>query len=246
MEMTERIWDQFLSPADREDLLTRPDGLVGFGERPALLLVDLYRWVFGDRPLPLAEAKKDWPSSCGLAAWNALPHIVTLMEAARVAGIPIIYSHDNPDSRVRDWPKPRVGAGQVVDRASLKWKTRFNIIDEVQPRPEDVVIMKEAPSAFWSTPLLAHLVSLGVDSLIVGGESTSGCLRATVVDGCSYRFKMIIAEECAFDRHEASHAINLFDLNQKYADVLPLAEILGYLKAEAGVSHSAVAPPATS
>jgi maleamate amidohydrolase len=226
--MDERVWDRFLSPQDREDLKTRSRGTVGFGERPALLMVDLYRWVFGDQPLPLAEAKKEWPSSCGLAAWKALPFLVTLRDAARAAGIPIVYSRDNPNTLIRDWAKSS-GKPSPIDQESAKWKHRFEIVEEVAPRPEDVVIVKEAPSAFWSSPLLAHLVSQGINTLIVGGESTSGCLRATVVDGCSYRFKMIIAEECAFDRHEASHAINLFDLNQKYADVLPLSEILSYL-----------------
>jgi maleamate amidohydrolase len=70
---------------------------------------------------------------------------------------------------------------------------------------------------------------LGVDTLIVAGESTSGCVRASVVDGCTNGYRMIVAEECVFDRHEATHAINLFDMHQKYADVLALAEILKWL-----------------
>jgi len=76
-----------------------------------------------------------------------------------------------------------------------------------------------------------HLTALRIDSLIVAGESTSGCVRAAVVDARTNRFKVVVAEECVFDRHEACHAINLFDMHQKYADVLPLAEILEHLKA---------------
>ena len=68
-----------------------------------------------------------------------------------------------------------------------------------------------------------------MDTLITCGESTSGCVRASVVDGCTNRYRMIVVEECVFDRHEATHAINLFDMNQKYADVLPLAEVLEWL-----------------
>jgi nicotinamidase-related amidase len=207
------------------------------------LLVDLYRWVFGDKPLPLAEARKEWPLSCGLAAWDALPHLVSLRDAARTAKVPIVYCRDNPASGIRDWQKWSGGKSSVdtersVDKASEKWMHRFDLMDEVGPRPEDVVIVKCAPSAFWSTPLLAHLIAQRVDTIIVGGETTSGCLRASVVDGCSFRFRMIVAEECAFDRHEASHAINLFDMNQKYADVLPLADILAYLQTlDQSVSH---------
>ena len=79
--------------------------------------------------------------------------------------------------------------------------------------------------------------SLGVDAIIACGESTSGCVRASVVDGCTNRYRMIVVEECVFDRHEAPHAINLFDMNQKYADVLPLAEVLEHLAAWRAEGH---------
>ncbi len=78
---------------------------------------------------------------------------------------------------------------------------------------------------------MGHLNQLGVDTIITCGESTSGCVRASVVDGCTNRYRMIVVEEGVFDRHEATHAINLFDMHQKYADVLPLAEVLEYLGA---------------
>jgi nicotinamidase-related amidase len=103
---------------------------------------------------------------------------------------------------------------------------RNNIIDEVAPIAGEAVLHKSSPSAFWGTPLMGHLNYLGVDTIITCGESTSGCVRASVVDGCTNRYRMIVVEECVFDRHQATHAINLFDMNQKYADVLPLAEVL--------------------
>ena len=109
-------------------------------------------------------------------------------------------------------------------------KRRANdIIDEVAPLPGELVITKASPSVFWGTPLLGQLSARRIDTLIVAGESTSGCVRSAVVDGCTNRFNMIVAEECVFDRTEASHAINLFDMNQKYADVLPLDEIVAFL-----------------
>jgi trehalose 6-phosphate synthase len=95
--------------------------------------------------------------------------------------------------------------------------------------PGEAVLRKSSPSAFWGTPLVGHLNYLGVDTIITCGESTSGCVRASVVDGCTYRYRMIVVEEGVFDRHEATHAINLFDMHQKYADVLPLADALDYL-----------------
>jgi maleamate amidohydrolase len=90
-------------------------------------------------------------------------------------------------------------------------------------------LRKSSPSAFWGTPLVGHLNYLGVETIITCGEGTSGCVRASVVDGCTHRYRMMVVEECVIDRHEATHAINLFDMNQKYADVLPLAEVLEYL-----------------
>ena len=88
---------------------------------------------------------------------------------------------------------------------------------------------KDSPSAFWGTPLMGHLNFHNVDTIITCGETTSGCVRASVVDGCTNRYRMIVVEEGVFDRHETTHAINLFDMDQKYADVVPLADVLEYL-----------------
>jgi nicotinamidase-related amidase len=112
-----------------------------------------------------------------------------------------------------------------------RFRRRFEIVDEVKPIAGETVLKKTSPSAFWGTPLIGHLNFLGVDTLLTCGESTSGCVRASVVDGTTNRLRMIVAEECVFDRHEACHAINLFDMNQKYADVLPLDDILKHLDA---------------
>jgi isochorismate hydrolase len=99
------------------------------------------------------------------------------------------------------------------------------------PRPQDILIGKRKPSAFFGTLFMSHLNFLDVDTLIMTGCTTSGCLRASTVDAYSYNFKVVIPEETAFDRFEASHAINLFDLNCKYADVIPSAEVEAYLAA---------------
>jgi nicotinamidase-related amidase len=101
---------------------------------------------------------------------------------------------------------------------------------EVTPAPGEPLITKAAPSAFWGTPLAAYLNQMRIDTVVVVGESTSGCVRATVVDGCSYRYRMLVVEDCVFDRHQAAHAINLFDMDQKYADVISLDEAIGYLR----------------
>jgi maleamate amidohydrolase len=231
--MPERVWDSFLTEQDHSHLAMSQHRRIGFGKRPALLLIDLYRWVFGDRPEPLLEAIKTWPGSCGLAAWQAIPHIQTLLNAARNSKIPIVHMTGLDHSGMEGWTAWREPA-QPADpspEARDRRKRRWDIIAEVAPLPGEAVLRKSSPSAFWGTPLAGHLNYLGVDTIITCGESTSGCVRASVVDGCTYRYRMIVVEECVFDRHEAAHAINLFDMNQKYADVLPLADVLEYLAA---------------
>jgi nicotinamidase-related amidase len=111
-----------------------------------------------------------------------------------------------------------------------KRKHRFDIIDEVAPLESEIVINKSAPSAFNGTALNAHLNYIGIDTVIVCGESTSGCVRASVVDGCTARYRMVVVEEGVWDRHEAPHAINLFDMNQKYADVISADETVEWMQ----------------
>jgi nicotinamidase-related amidase len=231
--MSSRVWDSYLTEQDKAHLSASEHREIGFGERPALLLIDLYRWVFGDEPEPLLEGIKRWPGYCGPAAWEAIPPIQTLLKSARDARIPIVHLTGLDHSGVEGWsargasPQPAELSPEARDRR----ERRYHIIDEVAPADGEAVLRKSSPSAFWGTPLVGHLNSLGVDTIITCGESTSGCVRASVVDGCTNRYRMIVVEECVFDRHQATHAINLFDMDQKYADVLPLAEVMEYLAA---------------
>ncbi len=228
--MAERVWDRFLTEQDKAHVAAKGPRTVGFGEKPALLLIDLYRWVFGDKPEPLLEAIKNWPGSCGMAGWNALPHIQKLLAAAREAGIPVIHLTGLDGAGVMPWAyRPGQAKAESSPEMRDRRKRQFDIVDEVKPIEGEAVLRKASPSAFWGTPLVGHLNFLGVDTIITCGESTSGCVRASVVDGCTNRFRMIVVEECVFDRHEACHAMDLFDMNQKYADVLPLADVLKYL-----------------
>lgn len=229
--MTGRVWDRFLTEQDRAHVAMTTARRVGFGKKPALLLIDLYRWVFGDKPEPILEAIKSWPGSCGLAGWNALPSIQSLLSTARKVGIPIVHLTGLDGAGVEPWSfrREEQRPANMSPEARDRRRRRFDIIDELKPLPGETVLRKSSPSAFWGTPLVGHLNFLDVDTIITCGESTSGCVRASVVDGCTYRFQMIVVEECVFDRHEAAHAINLFDMNQKYADVLSLAEVIQYL-----------------
>ena len=103
-------------------------------------------------------------------------------------------------------------------------------MDEIAPSPQDIVIRKHKPSAFYGTPLTAFLNDLGADALVVTGTTTSGCVRASVIDGFSENLRITIAEEACFDRSQASHAINLCDMHAKYADVVTTKEALEYIE----------------
>lgn len=237
---SERVWERYLTDEERQRYRQRRPPRQGFGNNPALLLIDLYRCVFGDRPQSLAEALPRWPSSCGLAGWQALPHIQRLLALARDAGIPVIHATGVPD--VPSWrimqADPMLSDPEARERSARERARDFEIIEEVAPVPGEQVIRKAAPSAFFGTPLVGYCNQLRIDSLLVSGESTSGCVRATVVDASSHRLRVTVVEECVFDRTETAHAINLFDMSHKYADVLPLAEVEAYL-ATRGSAHRA-------
>ncbi|HZT08561.1 MAG TPA: isochorismatase family protein [Chloroflexota bacterium] len=228
--MNSRPWDRFLTENDKAHLAASKHVPIGFGERPVLLLIDIYRGVMGDEPQELMEGIKTWPGHTGMAGWNAIPHVQRLLAAAREAGIPVIHATGNPG--IPHWSDRREALrGRPTDPAAVaRQRRRFDIIDEVAPIDGEIVIRKSSPSAFFGTILAAHLNYVGADTVIVGGESTSGCVRASVVDGCTYRFRMAVVEECVWDRHEACHAINLFDMNQKYADVVSVDETVDWLR----------------
>jgi maleamate amidohydrolase len=191
------------------------------GERPALLAIDLYNLVYEGGPRPVAEIHKDYPSSCGEHAWAAISPTQRLFQAARAAGIPILYS--TADTRAHGRVKATNRRVMRVDEQA------YAIRDEFKPEADDLVIPKQRASVFYGTTILAHLNQLGVRSLIIIGESTSGCVRASTVDAYSSGFHTVVVEECTFDRHLLSHKINLFDLHHKYADVMHVDEVVAHL-----------------
>ena len=106
----------------------------------------------------------------------------------------------------------------------------YAFVAEIAPREGDVLLPKKHPSAFYGTPLASYLIDLGVDTLFVTGCTTSGCVRGSVVDAFSYNFRVVVPHDCVYDRSEVSHAVNLFDMSEKYADVMTLGEALALLE----------------
>jgi maleamate amidohydrolase len=134
--------------------------------------------------------------------------------------VPVIYTTRHVDTR---------GVHSTNRNFARERDDIYDIKAELAPQPGELVIYKERASGFFGTPLIAHLQQLRIDSLIVCGESTSGCVRASTVDAFSYGFHNVVVEECTYDRSTISHKVNLFDLHHKYADVMHIEDVLAHL-----------------
>lgn len=234
-----RPWDGLYS--DEELEIRRAGGYgshSGIGERPAVLVIDVVRAFIGDKGDDHLASVAKFRTSNGLAAWHAMPYIERLIAAGRANRFPIIYTRAIP-------VPPALRAAQMrknsrAGKESPEALARGNEFPvEIAPHSGDIVVEKTKPSAFFGTSLLGYLQDLRIDHLLIAGTSTSGCVRATVYDAFSHSFAMTIPEECVFDRFPTSHRVNLFDMDSKFADVRPLADVL----VELGVPEHA---PATA
>jgi maleamate amidohydrolase len=188
---------------------------VGFGQRPALLAVDFITG-FTDLRSPLAG-----DLDTQLAATNAL------LEPARAAGIPVIFSTVAYDAELQEagiWVRKIPANSWLVEGS--EW---VEVDARLNQRPNETTLVKKYASCFFGTDLAARLISRRVDTLIITGCTTSGCVRATAVDACSYGFHTIVVEEAVGDRAALPHAASLFDIDAKYGDVVGLAEAEAYL-----------------
>ncbi len=227
--MKERIWDKYLTQQDRRVYEEAGFGkTVGFGSRPALFIIDVQYRTCGEKPEPILDAIKKSKTACGEWGWNAVGKIKRILDVARPKGTPIIYPTVERKDRfdAGRW-KDKIPA--IADSSSYIGDRGVEIIEEVAPQEGDIVVSKRYASAFFGTPLMTYLNDLDIDTLLVTGCTTSGCVRATVVDGFSYGFKVTVAEDAVYDRGEVSHAINLFDISSKYADVIPTEEVITYI-----------------
>ena len=195
------------------------------GENPAVLAIDLYNKAYRGGDRPVKEVDREFSGSCGEHAWKALPPTQALFKAARRAGMPIIYTTRHLDTGGVHSTNRNIGR-EADDTYAIK--------PELAPASDELVIYKERASAFFGTSLIAHLQQKRINSLIICGESTSGCVRASTVDAYSYGFHNVVVEECTYDRSVISHKVNLFDLHHKYADVMHIEEVLAHIDALAG------------
>lgn len=217
-----RPWDNIISEEEQRAYRAagfgRPGGI---GTRPALLIIDVQYRTVGTQPRPFWEAIKEFPTSCGEVGWHAVANIKLLLAEFRKRKWPILYPHVAP--------KKATDGGRLAEKvpAIMNIAARgYDFVEEVAPVDGDILLPKKHPSAFFATPLVSHLVDFGADTLVVTGCTTSGCVRSSVVDAFAYNFRVLVAEDAVYDRSKASHAVNLFDMSEKYADVAPTSEVL--------------------
>ncbi|KPP92546.1 isochorismatase family protein [Erythrobacter sp. HL-111] len=186
------------------------EGRIGFGERPALLIIDMVEAYFDPRS-PLYARVED-----------TLAAAIDLRAAARAAGVPVIHTNVVYHPSMRDGGRfaRKVGAlaNFVRGNAMGAWARGL------EPAEDELVVSKQYASAFFGTSLASTLTAAGHDSVVIAGVSTSGCIRASCVDACQHGFIPLVVEEAVGDRHEDVHRANLFDMNAKYGDVVTLAE----------------------
>lgn len=201
----------------REDNYTGVfDGEVGFGRSPAVVVIDF----------TLAYTTEGSPFFAE-GVVRAVKETVPLLAAARAAGIPVIHT------KVMYHTSGADGGWFVRKVPSLRKLVPGEPLAEIDPKvaplPEEVVIVKQYPSPFFGTPLAPMLTTLGIDTLILAGCSTSGCVRAGALDGVQHGYRVIVPRECVGDRHDGPHDANLFDINAKYGDVVGREEVIQYL-----------------
>ena len=187
----------------------------GMGQRPALLVVD---FVNG-----FANPDQFGGGNIG----EAIENTWELLAAFRTLGLPIaftrvVYADDGSDAGVFTLKAPTL-------KGLTEGAFSSQIVDRLMPLDGEYIVRKTQPSAFFGTNLTAWYVSKGVDMVIVTGCTTSGCVRASVIDSMSYNFKTVVATDCVGDRALAPHEANLFDMEQKYADLMTYSQIIAVL-----------------
>ena len=189
---------------------------MGFGRKPALLIID-FNNAFND---PAQFGGGNIP--------DAIAHTKDLLALARHMELPVaftthVYKEDGSEDGLFNLKSPGMRALKPGSHATA-------IVDDLAPRPGERVIEKHYPSGFFGTDLAGWLARRQIDTVIVTGCTTSGCVRATVVDAMGHGFRPMVPRECVGDRAEAPHEANLFDMDQKYADVMPVQDVVKELE----------------
>lgn len=231
-------WTRHLSTADRALLARGGFGRrMGFGARPALLVIDCQNYMVGTR----GRDDERYPSRCGPQAWEAVDRIAGLRARAHEAGVAVFFTRFALDPSGRDMGVYRLKRDLLeIPYWCLEGTPGAEIVAELKPAKDDIVLVKRKPSAFHGTKLLGLLVERGIDTLVIVGGATSNCVRATVFDAASHDLRAMVPADCVFDRIEISHEISLFDMDRQFADVIDSADVHAYFGRLAATTKTAL------
>lgn len=192
------------------------------GARSALILIDMQFRTLGHRQLPLGESMEtEYPSSCGSWGWDALKSVVPVLSHARAQAMPVFHAYIPSGANGQ--------RGVMGAKAPALMNTSveaYEFPEQTAPTKGETLVPKIHASAFAGTALASQLIGQRIDSVVLVGCTTSGCVRASAVDASSLNFSCTVLEDCVYDRSELSHAVNLFDMSSKYANVLSSEQFL--------------------
>ena len=202
-------------------------GELTLGAHAALIVVDVTMGFCGSKGLTLDEAIREFNTACGPMSWETMPRIAQLIGLFRAQNLPIVYTMGDLNST------PYTGRATKSKKGGGPRPGYNDFPAEITPRDGEWVLPKTKASGFFQTPMTSYLARQHVDTVVVCGVSTSGCVRATSVDAHSNGYTTFVVDDCCFDRSYFAHCANLFDLNAKYATVLSVDEIATLMKAPA-------------
>jgi len=195
----------------------------GLGSRPALLVIDVQYRTVGHERVPIDEAMLEYPTATGNRGWDAVDNVTRLLASARAAGVPVLFPYVAP--------KTDTTAGGFRAKSPTLASpdlAAYEFVTEAAPIPGEILVPKDHPSAFFGTGIITSLVQLGIDTVILTGCTTSGCVRASAVDAFSFGFKVGVVGDAVYDRTDSAHQGSLFDLNSKYADVVASTTVIDH------------------
>lgn len=225
MNMAELHWRTVMPEKDRQIYEAAGFGeALEFGRSPAVMIIDVVGSFAAPAGSDIFESIKEYRTSCGENGVQAIEHMARLLDVARGNDVPVVYTKGNVVDKYYSGDSVKGTKPEDVDHIY-----GAPIVPAIAPRETEYVVEKAKASAFFGTPLSSYLQREGIDTLLVCGTSTSGCVRASVVDAFSHGYKVFVIEECVFDRSDMSHAVNLFEMNAKYASVISFEQALDYV-----------------
>ncbi len=218
-QVKKRVWDPYI-PEPFLSKVARQRESLQITKNSALLAIDLYNLVFegGNRSVHEDGLLDRFPATCVEKAYQAIQPTNRLIGLFRENGLPIFFS-------TKDFEQSQKDGNATLRPRNIAKAEDYQIFPEIDFRPTDNLVKKLRASVFFNTGLNDQLAKLNIASLFIVGESTSGCIRATVVDAFSLGYQVCVVEDCVFDQNPVSHAVNLYDMQHKYSQVIKLSDL---------------------